>query len=272
MKMRSGEKRRERVNILGVGISTINMRDALQQMERWIITREQNYICVTTVHLLMEAQKDHTLKRIINSAGLITPDGMPLVWLGKLLGYSNMDRVYGPDIMLNFSALAARKGYTSFYYGGMPGVAQKLSEKLTERFPGLEVVGIYSPPFGSLTPEEDEEVINMINKADPDVLWIGLGAPKQDIWMAEHIGRIRAPVIVGVGAAFDFLSGSKRQAPVWIQRSGFEWLFRLLSEPKRLWKRYLVTNTLFILSLAKRQLGILGEQTWKFTSKNGIGN
>ncbi len=272
MKTHSGEKKYERVNILGVGISAINMNDALRQMERWVKTKEQNYICVTTVHLLMEAQKDHALRAVLNSAGLTTPDGMPLVWVGKLSGYYDIDRVYGPDIMLNFSALAAEKRYTNFYYGGAPGVTQELSEKLTERFPGLEVVGTYSPPFRPLTPEEDEEVVNMINKANPDVLWIGLGAPKQDRWMGEHIGRVKAPVMVGVGAAFDFLSGRKRQAPVWIQRSGFEWLFRLLSEPKRLWKRYLVTNTLFILSLAKGQLGILGEQPWKSTSRNGIGN
>jgi len=150
-----------------------------------------------------------------------------------------MNRVYGPDVMLNFSALAARKGYTNFYYGGAVGIAQELCGKLTERFPGLKVAGTYSPPFRPLTPEEDEEVVNMINRVDPDILWVGLGAPKQDRWMADHTGRIKAPVMIGVGAAFDFLSGRKRQAPVWIQRSGFEWFFRLLNEPTRLLPRVL---------------------------------
>lgn len=236
----------ERSYILGVGVSVINMDDALGQMEHWISTRQQNYICVATVHLVMEAQKDAELKGILNSSGLTTPDGMPLAWVGKMRGNSNMDRVYGPDVMVNFSELSAKKGYRNFYYGGSSEAVQDLAEKLTERFPGLEVVGAYSPPFRALTPEEDQEIVNMINEANPDVIWIGLGAPKQDKWMAEHMGRVNAPVMIGVGAAFDFLSGRKKQAPAWIQKIGMEWFFRLVTEPRRLWKRYLVTNTLFI--------------------------
>ena len=248
----------ERFDVLGVNVNVIDLENTIRTMEKWIKNREQNYVCVTTVHLLMEAQKDADLMKTLNLAGLTTPDGMPLVWIGKLRGCSNLDRVYGPDVMLNFSALAAEKKYTSFFYGGAPGVTEMLSSKLKERFPGLGIVGTYSPPFRPLTPEEDEEVVNIINKVNPDVIWVGLGAPKQDKWMAEHVGRVNAPVMIGVGAAFDFLSGRKKQAPVWIQRSGFEWLFRLLSEPRRLWKRYLVTNTLFILSLIRNQTTILG--------------
>ena len=222
--------------------------------EPCIKSKKQRYVCVTPVHLVMAAQKDPGLREILNNSGLTTPDGMPLVWVGKLLGHHTIDRVYGPDLMINFSALADAAGYTNFYYGGGPGIAEKLAEKLGQRFPGLKVVGTYSPPFRPLTPEEDQQIVDMINEADPDVLWVGLGAPKQDKWMAEHKGRIKAPVMVGVGAAFDFLSGQKKQAPGWMQRNGLEWLFRLTSEPKRLWRRYLVTNTLFICSIVPQLL------------------
>ena len=248
------ETKMKRFDVLGVGVNVINLESTIRIMEEWIKNNEQNYVCVTTVHLVMETQKDATLREILNSSGLTTPDGMPLVWVGKLFGHSTIGRVYGPDIMLNFSALAARKGYTNFYYGGASSVPEKLSEELTERFPRLKVVGAYSPPFRPLTPEEDQEIVDMINRANPDVLWVGLGAPKQDRWMAEHMGRVKAPVMVGVGAAFDFLSGRKKQAPVWIQRIGFEWVFRLLNEPKRLLPRSRYYPQ-FVLKMMLRYLG-----------------
>lgn len=238
----------KRFNVLGIGINVINLESTIRIMEEWIKNNEQHYFCPTTVCVVMEAQKDATLKEILNSSGLTTPDGMPLVWVGRLSGHSTIGRVYGPDIMLSFSALAAQKGYTNFYYGGASGVPEKLSAKLTENFPGLKVVGAYSPPFRPLTLEEDREIVDMINRANPDVLWVGLGSPKQDRWMTEHMGRVKAPVMVGVGAAFDFLSGRKRQAPVWIQRIGFEWLFRLLNEPKRLLPRSLY-NPQFVFKM-----------------------
>jgi N-acetylglucosaminyldiphosphoundecaprenol N-acetyl-beta-D-mannosaminyltransferase len=238
----------KRFDVLGVGINVINLENTIRIMEEWIKNNEQHYVCPTTVCVVMEAQKDATLKKILNSSGLTTSDGMPLVWVGKFSGHSTIGRVYGPDIMLRFSALAVQKGYTNFYYGGASGVPEKLSEKLTENFPGLKVVGAYSPPFRPLTPEEDWEIVDMINRANPDVLWVGLGSPKQDRWMAEHMGRVKAAVMVGVGAAFDFLSGRKKQAPVWIQKSGFEWLFRLLNEPKRLLPRSLY-NPQFVLKM-----------------------
>ena len=238
-----------RVNVLGVGISAINMTQALKIIESLILKSEQHYVCVTSVNGVMECQKDKGLKGIFNSSGLTTPDGMPLVWISKLVGFKDVSRVYGPDLMLALSGIMASKGYTSFFYGGGHGVAEELAEGLQERFPGFGVVGAYSPPFRPLTPEEDTQVINKINEADPDVLWIGLSTPKQERWMAEHRGRIKTPVMIGVGAAFDFLSGRKRQAPGWMQRSGLEWLFRLTQEPKRLWRRYLIYNPLFIFNL-----------------------
>lgn len=240
-----------RVDILGVGVSAINMEMALEAIEGWIERREQHYVCVTTVHGVMECRKDPELRRIFNSSGLTTPDGMPLVWLSRARGFGYVNRVYGPDLMLALCERSLSKGYRHFLYGGAPGVPEKLAENLKRRFPGLDVVGTYSPPFRPLTHEEDERVVRMINEAGPDIVWVGLSTPKQERWMAGHIGRLEAPVLIGVGAAFDFHSGVKRQAPRWMQRSGLEWLFRLLTEPRRLWRRYLIYNSLFVWNLMK---------------------
>lgn len=245
-----------RVNILGVGVSAINMDIALEVIEDWIVRREPHYVCVTTVHGVMECQKDPDLRLILNSSGLTTPDGMPLVWLSRLHGYRHVDRVYGPDLMLALCERSASKGYRHFFYGGAPGVPERLAANLRRRFPGLPVVGFYSPPFRPLTPEEDEEIVRMINEVGPDIVWIGLSTPKQERWMAAHIGRIAAPVLIGAGAAFDFLAGTKRQAPRWMQRHGLEWLFRLYQEPRRLWYRYLVYNPLFLFCLSLQWTGL----------------
>ncbi len=246
----------EKVDILGVNVSAINMSMALEMIENWIKQREPHYICVTTVHGIMESQRNENLRRIHNQAGLVTPDGMPLVWLSRFYGFKHVERVYGPDLMLAVCERSVAMGWKHFFYGGANGVPEQLSNKLQKRFPGLKVVGTYSPPFRPLTPEEDEEVIQMINNANPDIVWVGLSTPKQELWMAEHVGRLTAPVLIGVGAAFDFLSGRKPQAPRWIQRSGFEWLFRLLTEPRRLWKRYLINNPLFVFLVLLQIIGI----------------
>lgn len=243
-----------RVDVLGVGVSAITMQDALEQIEGWIHQDERAYVCITTVHGVMESQSDPELRDILNGSGMTTPDGMPLVWLARR-EHPRVTRVYGPDLLLETSALAAAEGYRFFLYGGDEGVAEELAAKLTGRFPGLQVVGSICPPFRPLTPEEDEEVVAQINGARPDVLWVGLSTPKQERWMAEHLGRIDAKVMVGVGAAFDFHSGRKKQAPTWMQKRGLEWLYRLLQEPRRLGRRYLVYNSLFILKLLRREVG-----------------
>ncbi|MBC7226450.1 MAG: WecB/TagA/CpsF family glycosyltransferase [Thermoflexales bacterium] len=245
-----------RVNILGVGISAINMEMALTVIEGWIERREPHYVCVTGVHGVMESQRDEGLRRIHNQAGLVTPDGMPLVWLSRLKGYRHVDRVYGPDLMLALCEHSVSRGYRHFFYGGAEGVPEQLSEVLQKRFPGLQVVGTYSPPFRPLTPEEDEAVVQVINKANPDIIWVGLSTPKQERWMAEHRARLNAPVLIGVGAAFDFLTGRKPQAPRWMQRAGLEWLFRLLTEPRRLWRRYLINNPLFVALVVLEAMGV----------------
>ena len=245
-----------RVNILGVGISAVNMDLALKLIEAWIARRQSHYVCVAPVHSVLECQRDPELRRIHNASGITTPDGMPLVWLSRLHGYHYVDRVYGPDLMLALCERSAEAGYRHFFYGGAKGVPEELAANLQHRFPGLAVVGTYSPPFRPLTSEEDDQAVQMINEVSPDVIWIGLGSPKQERWMATHIGRVEAPVLIGVGAAFDFLAGRKKQAPRWMQRSGLEWLFRLLTEPRRLWRRYLVNNPLFVLLVLAQALGL----------------
>lgn len=245
-----------RVNILGVGVSAINMAMALETIEGWIARRRPCYVCVTGVHGVMESQRDEELRRIHNRAGLVTPDGMPLVWLSRLKGLGHVERVYGPHLMLAICERSVSKGYRHFFYGGAEGLPEQLAVVLQNRFPGLQVVGTFSPPFRPLTAEEDEQIVQMINENRPDIVWIGLSTPKQERWMAEHTHRLNAPVLIGVGAAFDFLSGRKPQAPRWMQRAGLEWLFRLLTEPRRLWRRYLINNPLFVMLVLAQALGL----------------
>jgi N-acetylglucosaminyldiphosphoundecaprenol N-acetyl-beta-D-mannosaminyltransferase len=234
----AGTLRHDRVDILGVGVSSINLDDAVATIEGWIDERSRNYVCITGVHGVMESRRDPRLRRIHNEAGIVTPDGMPLVWFSRLVGRRRTDRVYGPDLMRKMTSISSCRGYRQFYYGGAEGVADKLKRVLVHAHPELEVVGTLCPPYRDLTFAEDQAVVDAINAARPHIVWVGLSTPKQEFWMARHLGRIEAPVMVGVGAAFDFLAGTKRQAPTWMQRSGLEWLFRLCSEPRRLWRRY----------------------------------
>jgi N-acetylglucosaminyldiphosphoundecaprenol N-acetyl-beta-D-mannosaminyltransferase len=235
-----------RVDVLGVNVSAINMDDALEVIDGWITSGERQYVCVTGVHGVMESQRDPVLRGIHNDAGLVTPDGMPLVWLSRLHGQRRTTRVYGPDLMLALCERSIATGYRHFFYGGAEHVAERLVRRLERRFPGLAVAGMHTPPFRTLTPDEDDEIVRQINETKPDVVWVGLGTPKQEHWIAQHVHRLTAPALIGVGAAFDFHAGVKAQAPRWMQRSGLEWLFRLASEPRRLGKRYLVNNPTFV--------------------------
>ena len=244
-----------RANILGVGVSAVNMEMALRTVEDWISRREPHYVCVTGVHGVMEGQRDEKLRHIHNAAGLVTPDGMPLVWLSRLIGFRQVARVYGPDLMLTGCERFAERGCRHFFYGGAPGVADKLVVRLKYRFPDLQVAGTDSPPFRPLTPQEDQAVVERINVTRPDIVWVGISTPLQEHWMAEHVGRLSAPVLVGVGAAFDFHAGLKKQAPRWMQNSGLEWFFRLLMEPRRLWRRYLTNNPRFLWLILLQALG-----------------
>ncbi|HWQ46662.1 MAG TPA: WecB/TagA/CpsF family glycosyltransferase [Longilinea sp.] len=246
-----------RTNVLGVGVSALNIPLAVDRICSWVEQRSScQYVCVRDVNGIMESQRDPELRYIHNRAGLVTPDGMPMVWLSRLAGHKEVSRVYGPDLMTAITQVSAERGYRQFYYGGTTGVAELLADKLAQRFPGLVVCGTYTPPFRPLTEQEDQQVIDMINTSKADFVWVGLSTPKQERWMAAHASKLNVPVLLGVGAAFDFLSGTKIQAPRWIQRSGFEWLYRLIQEPRRLGKRYLVNNPLFIWKVFWQVVGL----------------
>lgn len=245
----------EHFNVLGVGISAISMSDAVATIDCWIENGQKSYVCVTGVHGVVESQSDQELRAIHNAAGLVTPDGMPLVWLGHLAGQRQVERVYGPDLFLEMMKHSLKTGSRHFFYGGGDGVADLLANRTQERFPGVDIVGTYTPPFRPLTEEEDEAVVREINASGADIVWVGLSTPKQERWMSAHVGRINAAAMIGVGAAFDFHAGLKKQAPRWMQRSGMEWAFRMATEPRRLGPRYLINNPRFVLHSIAQQLG-----------------
>lgn len=229
---------------------------ALKTIHRWISEKDSNYVTVTGVHGVMESQHHDDIRRIHNQAGLVTPDGMPMVWLGRRRGYEFVDRVYGPDLMLAVCQDRLFTGARHFLYGGGTGVPEMLRDKLMETFPGLQVVGTHSPPFRTLSSKERTLEIDMINETDADIVWVGLSTPKQERWMAASVDHINGAVLIGVGAAFDFHAGLKKQAPAWMQRSGLEWFFRMVSEPRRLWRRYLGNNTSFLFNIALQESGL----------------
>jgi N-acetylglucosaminyldiphosphoundecaprenol N-acetyl-beta-D-mannosaminyltransferase len=236
----------KRVNVLGVGLSVINLDTALAAVGEALARKSKGYVCVTGVHGVMEAQQDEGFRAILNQAFLNTPDGMPMVWVGRLNGYREMDRVYGPDLMLLVCEYTRRHGYTHFLYGGGEGVARELQEKLEAKFPGIKIVGSWSPPFRPLNAAEEAELARVVHAAQPDIIWVGLSTPKQEKFMAQYLDKLDTTLMFGVGAAFDFHAGKVRQAPRWVQRSGLEWLFRLACEPRRLWRRYLRNNPRFV--------------------------
>ena len=244
-----------RVNVLGVGVSAVSLTEAVAVIEGWIATGEHSYVCVCNVHSVMDCRRSEDLRQVFNAAGLVTPDGMPLVWLGRSK-YPGVTRVYGPDLMLAQLEAGVAQGHRHLFYGGREGVADRLARRLTERFPKLVIAGTMEPPLASLDELCTPEAAAAINAASADVVWVGIGSPKQDRWMARMRPLLEAPVLIGVGAAFDFHGGAVRQAPLWMQRSGLEWLFRLAMEPRRLWRRYLVDNPWFVWEVALQRSGL----------------
>jgi len=237
---------REAYLVLGVRVDAVQIPDVIVCVEEWIARREGcRFIAVTGMHGVTEAQHDAQFKAVLSAADLVVPDGMPLVWLGRRKGFSLPRRVYGPELMLQFCEESAKHGYRHFFYGGAPGLALRLAESFAADIPGFVVAGTLCPPFRPLTLEEDEGIISAIERSQPDIVWVGLSTPKQERWMYEHRNRLRVPAMIGVGAAFDINSGELRQAPYWMREHGLEWLFRLLQEPRRLWRRYLVYGTQF---------------------------
>ena len=245
-----------RHNLLGIRISAVNLPQAVETIGRWIARQEKEYVCVVPAHSIMDAYRQVELRPVFNNAGMCTPDGMGVVWSLKLAGFRNVSRVYGPDLMQAVSADSVAKGWSHFYYGGTPDVLSRLIESMQARFPGLRIAGTYRPPFRALTPEEDALVVAQINASGADIVWVGIGSPRQERWMAEHRSVLKAPVLIGVGAAFDFHSGAKPQAPRWIQRSGLEWIYRFFHEPRRLWRRY-IQYPWFVLLVIAQLLGIV---------------
>lgn len=241
--------------VLAIRVSAIQIPDVIARMKHWIRgCRVVHYITVTGMTGVMEARRDFHYRGILNAADLVVPDGMPLIWLGRWHGYPLARRVYGPELMDVFCRDTGDQ-FKHFFYGGAPGVPELLAETLHRRH-GIRVAGTCSPPYRPLTSNEDAEVVALIEKTAPDVLWVGLGTPNQENWMYEHRERLTVPVMLGVGAAFDFHTGRLRQAPHWMREHGLEWFFRLLAEPKRLWRRYLVSGSQFAWNVSLEMLGI----------------
>jgi N-acetylglucosaminyldiphosphoundecaprenol N-acetyl-beta-D-mannosaminyltransferase len=234
------------VNILGVPVSTTNMGDSIDRIQTWIREKNRAYVCVSGVHGIMECQKSEKVRTVHNSANLVVPDGMPLVYISRLAGHKHTARVYGPDLLLQLCKGSVAHGFSHFFFGTTPATLSSLQDHLVRTFPGLRIVGTYAPPFRPLRPDETAAAVSYINACAPDIVWVGLSTPKQECWMAENRPHLNAPVLIGIGAAFDFHAGKVPQAPRWMQPLCLEWFFRLMSEPRRLWKRYLLNNPHFL--------------------------
>jgi N-acetylglucosaminyldiphosphoundecaprenol N-acetyl-beta-D-mannosaminyltransferase len=230
----------QRVDVLGIHVSVTDMDDTVETFAGWIAAGERHLVCVSDMNALLHARADPELTEVYNTSGLTLADGMPLVWAGKRAGFDRMARVCGPDLIERVMAESAERGWSQYFYGGADGVAEQLRDNFVAKHPSLFVAGTYSPPYRALSAAEDAEIVDKINAAGPDIVWVGLGAPKQERWMAEHRDRLDAAILIGVGAAFDFHTGRLDRAPVWMQKAGLEWSYRLYKEPRRLWKRYVL--------------------------------
>jgi N-acetylglucosaminyldiphosphoundecaprenol N-acetyl-beta-D-mannosaminyltransferase len=241
------------VEVLGVPLALLDYERTLDWIDATVASRSRGYICVAATHTVMACGEDPELHAAVTAADFTVPDGQPLVWALNLLGHRLEDRVYGPELMERACARAARTGQRMYLYGGRnPGALAQLARVLRLRYPGIKLVGGYAPPFRDLEPEEADRIAADINAARPDVVWVGIGVPRQEKWMSRMRERLEAPVLIGVGAAFDFNAGLVPQAPARMQRLGLEWLFRLIQEPRRLWRRYLRYNPRFVTGFARQ--------------------
>jgi N-acetylglucosaminyldiphosphoundecaprenol N-acetyl-beta-D-mannosaminyltransferase len=245
-----------RFNVLGTGVSALCLNEARNVALGAREKKHLGYICCATAYNLNLARSDASLRSAYNRSLLTTPDGMPLVWLGRWHGHKGITRVYGPDLMELVCDIGRASGLTHYFYGGKAGVAEELKNRLTTRYPGLQVVGTFTPPFRPLTADEGARLHADVANGKPDIIWVGLSTPIQEKFMADYADSLDAGLMIGVGAAFDFLSGRVTQAPRWMQRSGLEWFYRFCTEPSRLWKRYLVHNPCFVLRAGMQALGL----------------
>ena len=225
----------------------------MDRLLTWAQARESRYVAICNVHVVVSASRDATYRDVINGSDMATPDGAPIAWMLRRLGFAGQPRISGPDLMWALCARCAEEGLPVYFYGSTEATLVALGERLRASFPGLPISGMESPPFSLQTKEEDAAVVTRINDSNAGIVFVGLGCPRQECWMAEHRGRVNA-VMIGVGAAFDYHAGTLKRAPEWMQNAGLEWLHRLCSEPGRLWKRYLVTNTLFVIYAARQLL------------------
>lgn len=247
--------------ILEAFIDALTWEETITRITQWGAARESRYVCICNVHSVVTTTQDIEFKIAVNNADMSTPDGAPIAWALRRLGHTSQERINGPDLMLKYLAHAEQLGHAVFFYGSTETTLTQLRAMLANQFPQLNIAGTCAPPFRPLTKQEDEEIIKLINESGANVVFVGLGCPKQEIWMAEHRGRIHA-VMIGVGAAFDYHSGMVKRAPLWWQQHGLEWLYRLGSEPRRLFKRYMVTNTLFVIGFLRQIV----------TGKNSLGD
>ena len=239
---------RKTVPILGTQIDTVSWDGALRRLHVWALTRESRYVCACNVHSVVMASQYPAFQAVVNEADMATPDGAPVAWALRKLGCVGQQRINGPDLMWRYCQMAESNGQSVYFYGSTDSTLSLLLAKLKIAFPRLIVAGQYSPPFRTLTDAEDAAVAERINTSGAGVVFVSLGCPKQELWMAAHRGKIKA-VMIGVGAAFDYHAGTIRRAPLWMQNAGLEWLYRLASEPGRLWKRYLVTNSIYMVKV-----------------------
>ena len=258
----------KKLSVVGVDISCTSYQDVTEACRRWIRQNRAHraesrpvanarYICVTSVHGIISSLKAPAFRAAVNDADIATPDGMPVVWAMRSFGARTQQRVYGPTLMLALCEQAAALGHAVFLYGARDETLRALSQRLRSRYPGLSIVGTYSPPFRPLTEEEDESCIRMIRDSGADFVFVGLSTPKQEAWMVDHRDKLPGTILIGVGAAFDFHAGRVKQAPAWMQERGLEWLFRLCMEPSRLWKRYLLVTPLFLPLWALQKAGLV---------------
>jgi N-acetylglucosaminyldiphosphoundecaprenol N-acetyl-beta-D-mannosaminyltransferase len=238
-------------SVLSVKIDAVSWDQAIARIHHWASRHESRYVCATNVHSVVTAGHDDDFGKVIRSADMVTPDGAPVAWMLRSQGFADQDRIDGPSLMWKYCEHAAQTGESIYLYGGRPETLEILQQRLKMAFPTLVIAGAYSPPFHTPTAEEDEADVARINASGAGTVWVSLGCPKQEHWAAAHRGRVNA-VMIGVGAAFNFHAGTATRAPLWMQKNGLEWVHRLCNEPGRLWKRYLVTNTLFLLGAAKQ--------------------
>jgi N-acetylglucosaminyldiphosphoundecaprenol N-acetyl-beta-D-mannosaminyltransferase len=251
----NGVQGNPRPHVFGIPIHASSMATILDTIDHWINAGERQTLCTMDVHALMESLRNAEIRRIYMTS-TVTPDGMPIVWLLRRHGWPAAERICGPDLMPAVFRRSETCSYRHFLYGSSEGTLHRLRTRLSCDFPASQIVGSYAPPFRMLSETENAEVVAMLNAARPDIIWVGLGAPKQDRWMAANRSALQAPVLIGVGAAFDMLAGNVRRAPSFVQYTGFEWLFRLAQEPRRLGKRYLKSNSQFVFRVAGETLGL----------------